>query len=58
VTLRDARRRFAQVADALAAGPGAGAIRTGLAQLTGPESATQLVARADAELLGSAHGSH
>jgi diguanylate cyclase (GGDEF)-like protein len=58
VTLRDARRRFGQVADALAAAPGVGAIRTGLAQLTGPETARELVARADAELLGSAHGNH
>lgn len=57
-TLPDARRRFAQVADALAAGPGVGAIRTGLAELTGAETATELVARADAELLGSAHGDH
>ena len=35
MTLLDARRRFGQVADALAAAPGVGAIRTGLAQLTG-----------------------
>jgi len=58
MTLREARRRFGLVAGALAAAPGVGAIRTGLAQLTGPETATQLVARADAELLGSAHGNH
>jgi diguanylate cyclase (GGDEF)-like protein len=57
-TLRDARRRFGQVAAALAAAPGVGAIRTGLAQLTGSETATELVARADAELLGGAHGNH
>jgi len=57
-TLLDARRRFARVAIALATAPGVGAIRTGLAQLTGPESGTQLIARADAELLGSVHGHH
>ena len=57
-TLPDARRRFGQVADALAAAPGVGAIRTGLAELNAFETATQLVARADAELLGSAHGNH
>jgi two-component system cell cycle response regulator len=57
-TLLDARRRFARVADALAATPGVGAIRTGLASLTGAESAMQLIGRADAELLGSAHGDH
>ena len=57
-TLPDARRRFGQVADALAAAPGVGAIRIGLAEFNAFETATQLVARADAELLGSAHGNH
>ena len=57
-TLVDARRRFDQIASALAAAPGAGAIRAGLAQLTGPETAMELIARADAELLGSAHDNH
>lgn len=57
-SLLDARRRFGQVSETLAAAPGVGAIRTGLAQLTGSESATELIARADAELLGSAHDLH
>jgi diguanylate cyclase (GGDEF)-like protein len=57
-TLPNARRRFDQVAGALAAGPGVGAVRTGIAQLADRESATELIARADAELIGSSHSSH
>jgi len=57
-TLLEARRRFDEVAIALAEGPGSGAIRCGLAELTEDESAGELVARADAELIGSAHSSH
>ena len=58
MTLLDARVRFAQVAAALAASPRVGQIRTGLAQLVDGESAAELVARADGELLGSPHGRH
>ena len=57
-TLVDARRRFEKVADALTAAPGIGAIRSGLAQLEDRESADDLVARADAELIGSSHSKH
>jgi diguanylate cyclase (GGDEF)-like protein len=55
MTLVDARRRLSQVAAALAASPGAGAIRTGFAELKPDESAPDLVARADSELVGSRH---
>ena len=58
MSLRDARRRFKQVADALAAAPHAYAIRTGFAQLTAQESATELIARADSELIDSPHAQH
>jgi len=50
-SLPDARRRLDQVAGALSASPGGGAIRVGFAQLAPDESATQLIARADSELL-------
>ncbi len=43
--------RFGYVAGSLALSPGAGAIRSGFAQLTADESATDLIARADGELL-------
>jgi diguanylate cyclase (GGDEF)-like protein len=58
MTLLDARMRFGRVAEALAAGPGAGAIRTGLAELTSRETATELIARADRELIDGPHASH
>jgi len=51
VSVEDARVRFGYVAGSLALSPGAGAIRTGFAQLTADESATDLIARADGELL-------
>lgn len=50
VTAADARERFAIIADALAAGPRSAAIRTGLAELTSIETATDLIARARANL--------
>jgi diguanylate cyclase (GGDEF)-like protein len=58
MSLLDARVRFAQVAAALAASPRVGQIRTGLAQLADGDSASELIARADGELLGSPHGRH
>ena len=58
MTLLDGRVRFGQVAAALAAEPRVGQIRTGLAQLRDGESASELIARADGELLGSPHGRH
>ncbi len=58
VTLPAARRRFAQVAADLAAAPGVGEIRTGFARLTDQESASELIARADGELIDGPHGLH
>jgi diguanylate cyclase (GGDEF)-like protein len=49
-TKRDARDRFELIAAALAAASDAGAIRAGFAELTSDETATELIARADAEL--------
>lgn len=51
VTMPDARERFSQVAAALAAAPGGGAISTGFAELGAEETAAELIARADGELL-------
>ena len=53
VTMSDARERFNQVAAALAAAPGGGAISAGFAELAAEESASELIARADSELLGA-----
>jgi len=53
MTLDGARDRFAMVGRALTASPEGGAIRTGLAALGAKESATELIDRADAELLAS-----
>ncbi len=50
ITLLEARQRFAQVRGELAAGTAPGAIRAGLAELAGDDSADDLVARADDEL--------
>jgi diguanylate cyclase (GGDEF)-like protein len=52
MTLDDARSRFARVAAQLATAPAHGAIRVGYAQPTPDEPAAELVARADADLLG------
>jgi diguanylate cyclase (GGDEF)-like protein len=53
VTLSNARTRFGLVADALAACPQGGAIRSGLAELAPEEDACELIARADRELLAT-----
>jgi hypothetical protein len=53
MTLPDARRRFSAIAGALAASSEAGALRTGFAELTGDETATELIARADSQLIHS-----
>jgi diguanylate cyclase (GGDEF)-like protein len=58
MTLLDARQRFHDVAATLTAEPQAGAIRSGLAQLTAHDTAAQLIARADRELLDSPHTNH
>lgn len=51
VSLREARERFREVAAALAAAPGGGAISAGFAELTAGETASELIARADSKLL-------
>lgn len=53
MTALNARRRFSAVAAALAGPPSAGAIRTGFAELRSNETATELIARADKELVDS-----
>ena len=52
-TLAYARSRFAAIADELAAAAGPGAIRTGFALLRAGESAAELMARADRQLIES-----
>ena len=53
MTLPDARRRFKAIASALVASSEGGALRTGFAELTGDETAAELIARADGQLLDS-----
>jgi diguanylate cyclase (GGDEF)-like protein len=50
-TLPDARRRFSAIGSALAASSEAAALRTGFAELTDDETATELIARADSQLI-------
>ncbi|MGZ6616642.1 MAG: GGDEF domain-containing protein [Solirubrobacteraceae bacterium] len=50
-TLSDARRRFRAIGTALGASRGAGAIRTGFAELIGDETAAELIMRADSQLI-------
>jgi diguanylate cyclase (GGDEF)-like protein len=57
MTLTDARRRFSVIAGGLAASSEPGALRTGFAELTGDESATELITRADSQLIDS-HREH
>jgi len=58
LSLLHARERFSQVAAALAASPGSGAIRTGFAELAPDETATALIARADNDLIERRNGNH
>jgi diguanylate cyclase (GGDEF)-like protein len=58
MALHDARQRLQDVGAALTAAPETGAIRSGLAQLAAHETAAQLIARADRELLDSPHTNH
>lgn len=58
MTLLDACKRFGVVATTLAADPQAGAIRSGIAQLAAHETAAELIARADRELIDSPHTKH
>ena len=53
MTLLEARERFSAIATALAASSETGAIRTGFAELTPDETATELIARADSQLIDS-----
>lgn len=55
MTIIEARDRFSAIAGALAATSEAGALRTGFAQLTSDESAAELIARADSQLIASRH---
>lgn len=57
-SLPNARERFAAIAAALAAAPEAGAIRTGFAELTADETARELIARADSQLIDSHRADH
>jgi diguanylate cyclase (GGDEF)-like protein len=56
MTLLDAHERFSAIAGALASSSEAGAIRTGFAELLPDESAQELIARADTQLIGRRHG--
>lgn len=58
MTLSDARRRFGAIAAALAAAPDADVIRTGFAELTLDDTAADLIARADNELIDGPHDHH
>jgi diguanylate cyclase (GGDEF)-like protein len=56
MTILEARERFSAIAGALAGTSEAGALRTGFAELTADESAAELIARADNQLIASRHG--
>jgi diguanylate cyclase (GGDEF)-like protein len=58
MTLLEARQRFRSIAVALSAAPCAGAIGTGFAELAPDQPVTELIARADEELIESRHASH
>lgn len=55
-TLSDVRERFCTIAEAVADVPGGATIATGFAELTADETLTQLIARAQRELLAVRHG--
>lgn len=57
MTLLDARRRFSAISAELAAAPDAGAIRTGFAEFATDQVATELIARADSELVDNRRAS-
>ena len=58
MSLPDARERFAIIAAALTVAPAATAIRTGFAALMPGETAAQLIARADDQLIAGGHAEH
>jgi diguanylate cyclase (GGDEF)-like protein len=53
MTLPGARQRFSAIAAALASTPGPGAIRTGFAELTPDQTATELIVHADIDLINT-----
>jgi diguanylate cyclase (GGDEF)-like protein len=53
MTMDEARSRFSDIAGALASTPQRGSIRTGFAELAPDETATEVIARADKELLNA-----
>lgn len=55
MTLLDAHRRFSAIAVALADAPSAPTIRTGFAELSPEQTATDLIACADADLIARRH---
>lgn len=55
MTVADARQRFGKIAAALASVADVGAIRTGFGELTPDESAKELIARADGDMINSCH---
>jgi diguanylate cyclase (GGDEF)-like protein len=55
MTLTGARERFSSIAGVLAGGSEAGAIRTGFAEFAADESARELIARADSQLIACRH---
>jgi len=57
MTLLEARQRFTTIASALNAAPCPAAISTGFAELASAQSATELIARADKEMIESRHAS-
>jgi GGDEF domain-containing protein len=56
MAIPEARERFSTIAGVLASTREAGALRTGFAQLAAEESAAELIARAESELISSRHG--
>jgi diguanylate cyclase (GGDEF)-like protein len=58
MTMREARQRFGAIATALADTPMDAAIRTGFAELSPEQTATDLIASADSHLINSPHNDH
>jgi diguanylate cyclase (GGDEF)-like protein len=58
MTLLDAHQRFSAIAAALADAPMDAAIRTGFAKYSPEQTATELIASADSDLIASPHGDH
>jgi diguanylate cyclase (GGDEF)-like protein len=58
MSLLEARQRFSAIAAALANTPMDAAIRTGFAELSPEQTATDLIASADSHLIDSTHDDH